>query len=256
MLFKDTVFIGIDPPSGEKSLTYAALDQDLNLLAMARGDISAVSAFAGGQKSAYVAVNAPRSLNQGLMKKESVRNLLSPQPNPGRWTEFRVAEYILRQKNIRIPNTPTALESCQGWMRTGFTLYRRLKELGFQDFPANNHPQQVIEVYPHAAYTVLIKKIPFLKKTLEGRLQRQLLLHSLSVNVPDPMRVFEEFTRYKILRGDLPLEGLFTVEELEAIIAAYTAWKAAKEPDEITRVGDPKEGEIILPSVDIKPKYF
>ncbi|MGB2964071.1 MAG: DUF429 domain-containing protein [Anaerolineales bacterium] len=256
MLFQDTVFIGIDPPSGEKSLTYAALDQDLNLIAMARGDISAVSAFAGGQKSTYVAINAPRSLNQGLMKKESVRNSLSPQPNPGRWTAFRVAEYILRQKNIRIPNTPATLESCQGWMKTGFTLYRRLTELGFQVFPANNHPQQLIEVYPHAAYTVLIKKIPFLKKTLEGRLQRQLLLHSLSVEVPDPMRVFEEFTRYKILRGDLPLEGLFSVEELEAMIAAYTAWKAAKEPDEITRVGDPKEGEIILPSVDIKPKYF
>ena len=256
MLFKDTVFIGIDPPSGQKSLTYAALDKDLNLIALARGDISAVSAFAGGQKSAYVAVNAPRSLNQGLMKKESVRNSLSPQPNPGRWTAFRVAEYILRQKNIRIPNTPANLESCQGWMKTGFTLYRRLKELDFQFFPANDHPQQLIEVYPHAAYTVLIKKIPFLKKNLEGRLQRQLLLHSLSVEVPDPMRIFEEFTRYKILRGDLPLEGLFSVEELEAMIAAYTAWKAVKEPDDITRVGDPKEGEIILPSVDIKPKYF
>ncbi len=34
MLFKDTVFIGIDPPSGEKSLTYAALDKELNLIAM------------------------------------------------------------------------------------------------------------------------------------------------------------------------------------------------------------------------------
>ena len=31
MLFKDMVFIGIDPPSGETSLTYAALDQELNL---------------------------------------------------------------------------------------------------------------------------------------------------------------------------------------------------------------------------------
>ena len=29
MLFKEAVFIGIDPPSGEKSLTYAALDKDL-----------------------------------------------------------------------------------------------------------------------------------------------------------------------------------------------------------------------------------
>ena len=114
----------------------------------------------------------------------------------------------------------------------------------------------MLEIYPHAAYTVLLKKIPFLKKTLEGRIQRQLILHSLSLAVPDPMRIFEEFTRFKILQGQLPLEGLFSVEELEAVIAAYTAWKAAVEPDEITRVGDPKEGEIVIPSRDLKPKYY
>ncbi len=256
MLFKDTVFIGIDPPSGEKSLTYAALDQELNLIALARDDISTVSAFAGGQKSSFVAVNAPRRVNQGLMNKESVRNSLSPQPNPGRWTSFRVAEYTLFQRNIRIPNTPGDLESCPGWMRTGFTLYQRLEELGYQDFPAENHKQQLLEVYPHAAYTVLLKKIPFLKKTMVGRLQRQLILHSLSVDVPDPMRIFEEFTRYKILQGQLPLEGLFSMEQLEALIAAYIAWKAAVEPEEITRVGDPKEGEIILPGTDLKSKYY
>ncbi len=256
MLFKDMVFIGIDPPSGETSLTYAALDQELNLIALARGEISAVSAFAGGQKAAFVAVNAPRRLNQGLMKKDSIRDALIPQPNPGRWVSFRVAEYTLFQKNIRIPNTPDTVDSCPGWMRTGFKLYRRLQDLGFRDFPIDNHQQQVLEVYPHAAYTVLLKKIPFLKKTFEGRLQRQLILHSLSVDIPDPMRIFEEFTRYKILQGQLPLEGLLSVEELEALIAAYTAWKAAIEPDEITRVGEPKEGEIILPSAELKPKYF
>lgn len=256
MLFKDTVFIGIDPPSSEKSLTYAALDQDLNLIALSRADISEVSAFAGGQKAAFVAVNAPRRLNQGLMKQESIRNSLSPQPNPGRWTAFRLAEYTLFQKNIRITNTPSDLNSCPGWMRNGFTLYRNLIEFGYQDFPLEKHEKQMLEVYPHAAFTVLLKRVPFLKKTLEGRLQRQLLLHSLSVDVPDPMRIFEEFTRYKILRGQLPLEGLFSVEELESLIAAYTAWKAAVEPDEVTRMGNPKEGEIILPSTDLKLKYY
>jgi predicted RNase H-like nuclease len=190
------------------------------------------------------------------MKKDSIRDALTPQPNPGRWISFRVSEYTLFQKNIRIPNTPDRVDSCPGWMRTGFKMYRRLQDLGFRDFPEDNHQQQVLEVYPHAAYTVLLKKVPFLKKTLEGRLQRQLILHSLSVDIPDPMRIFEEFTRYKILQGQLPLEGLLSVEELEALIAAYTAWKAAIEPDEITRVGEPKEGEIILPSAELKPKYF
>jgi predicted RNase H-like nuclease len=167
-----------------------------------------------------------------------------------------VAEYTLFQKNIRIPNTPDELNSCSGWMKTGFKFYRRLEEFGFKDYPKEKYQQQVLEVYPHAAYTVLLKRVPFLKKTLEGRLQRQLILHSLSVDVPDPMRIFEEFTRYKILQGLLPLEGLFSVEEMEALVAAFTAWKAAVEPDDIIRVGDPKEGEIILPSAVLKSKYY
>jgi hypothetical protein len=255
MLFKDTLFIGIDPPSGEAALTYAALDGELNLVALARADLSTLAAFVGGQAGAFVGVNAPRRLNQGLMKKESFREGLTPRPNPGRWTTFRVAEYLLFQKNIRIPKTPEKLGDCPGWMKTGFSLYRRLEELGFKDHPAGDHTQQLLEVYPHAAYTVLLKRIPFLKRNLEGRLQRQLLLHSLSLAVPDPMRIFEEITRYKIIQGQLPLDGLFSVEELEALMAAYTAWKVATEPGEITRLGDAREGVITIPAGVLKSKY-
>jgi len=255
MLFKDSLFIGIDPPSGEKSLTYAALDKDLNLIALGREDLTGVVAFVGGQKAAYVGVNAPRRLNQGLMKKDSIRDRLTPRPNPGRYTAFRVVEYNLIQKNIRIPKTPDKVNLCPGWMKNGFLLYKRLEELGFKDSPAEDHKFQMLEVYPHASYTAMLKKIPFLKKTLEGRLQRQLLLHSLSVDVPDPMRLFEEITRYKIIQGQLPLDGLYSVEELEALIAAYTAWKAASEPDDISLVGERNEGEIVIPVKELKLKY-
>lgn len=255
MLFKDTVFIGIDPSCGEDSLTYAVLDKDLNLLALSQQKLNTVSAFVGGQKSAVVGVNAPRHLNQGLMKQDSVRDGLKPRPTPERYTAFRVAEYLLFQRNIRIPRTPAKISDCPGWMRVGFKLYRNLEEMGFVDYPAKDKGQLILEVYPHGAYTVLLERIPFLKRTLEGRLQRQLLLHSLSINVPDPMRVFEEFTRYKIIQGQLPLEGLYSIEELEALMAAYLAWKAASKPDEISLVGDPREGQIILPAKDLKPKY-
>ena len=140
-------------------------------------------------------------------------------------------------------------------MQVGFKLYRNLEEMGFGDYPQQEEGQSTLEVYPHGAYTVLLGRIPFLKKTLEGRLQRQLLLHSLSVAVPDPMGIFEEITRYKILQGELPLEGLFSLEELEALMAAYLAWKAISEPDEISLVGDSREGQIVLPVKDLKPKY-
>ncbi len=256
MLFKDSVFIGIDPTSGSKSLTYAVLDPELNLVAMGKETLTGVAAFVGGQKAAHVGINSPRRLNQGLMKKDSVRDRLRPQPKPGRYIGYRVAEYELIQHNIRIPKTPDKVDLCPGWMKTGLLLYKRLEEMGFKDFPAGDHPLQMFEVYPHAAYTSLLKRIPYLKKTLEGRLQRQLLLHSLNLFVPDPMRIFEEVTRYKIIQGKMPLEWLYSVEELEALMAAYLAWKAAVKPDELGVVGDPKEGEIVLPVKELKPKYL
>ena len=70
------------------------------------------------------------------------------------------------------------------------------------------------------------------------------------------MRLFEEITRYKIMQGDLSLDDLFSVEELEAIIAAYLAWKAAKDPEEITMIGKRNEGEIVIPVKQLKPKYY
>jgi hypothetical protein len=255
MLFKDTVFIGIDPSSGEDSLTYAVLDTDLHILALSQQKLNTVSAFVGGQKTAVVGVNAPRRLNQGLMKQDAVRDSLKPKPNPGRYTAFRVAEYLLIQHNIRIPRTPAKLSNCPGWMQVGFKLYRNLEEMGFEDYPSKDKGQLILEIYPHAAYTVLLDRIPFLKKTLEGRLQRQLLLHSLDVAVPDPMDIFEEITRYKILQGELPLEGLHSVEELEALMAAYLAWKAATQPKAVNLLGDRRDGQVVLPLKDLKPKY-
>lgn len=255
MLFNHAVFIGIDPTAGERPITYAAIDHDLKLLALSQGDINAVLAYSGGQKAAVVAINGPRRPNQGLMETESYRQALNPQPKPGRWTSFRVAEYLLFQKNIRIPMTASSAVECPTWMQVSFNLYRRLGEFGYQEYPSEGANQQTLEVYPHASFTTLLERIPFQKHSLEGRLQRQLVLHSNAMDVPDPMRIFEEITRYRILQGVLPLNRLYSAEELDALVAAYTAWFAAHHAEEVTRIGDPQEGEIILPGSNLKKKY-
>ncbi|MGD2156126.1 MAG: DUF429 domain-containing protein [Anaerolineales bacterium] len=255
MFFDHTTFIGIDPTAGQRPITYAALDIDLRLLALGEGDIEEVTAFAGGQKSAYVAVSAPRRPNQGLMKSPEVRETLSPVPRPGRWSGFRVVEYQLFQHNIRIPRTPSKVKDCPNWMRLGFDLYQRLVRLGYKSYPASESPCQVLEVYPHAAFTVLLERLPFPKRSLEGRLQRQLILHSKALEIPDPMRIFEEITRYRMLQGVLPLDGLYNHEELEALVGAFTAWMAVNRPEEVSILGDPEEGQIVLPMAKIQEKY-
>lgn len=255
MLFTGTIFIGIDPTAGKRPMVYAALDQDLRILALDKGSFDEITAFVGGQQSAFVAINSPRQPNQGLMKRDEIRETLKPVPRPGRWRGFRVAEYQLRQRNIHIMRTCSQVHTCPKWMQTGFDIYRRLEFLGFHHFPSADHPLQILEVYPHGAYTALLGLIPFLKNSLEGRLQRQLILHNQGLDIPDPMRFFEEITRYRILTGVLHMEGLYTASQLDALVAAFTARLVAASPPEVTILGHPEEGQIVLPVSQLNPKY-
>lgn len=256
MLFDQTVFIGIDPTASGRGITCTALDQHLQVITRIEDDLNSILAFVGGHRSAVVAVNAPRRPNQGLMADDAFRAGLEPQPPPGRWGAFRAAEYLLFQKNIRIPMTPGTEEDCPGWMQTGFKIFRKLEELGFQTYPAPQARRQTLEVYPHGSFTVLLDCIPFKKNTLEGRLQRQLILHSRALAIPDPMRFFEEITRYRILQGVLPLDRLYSPSALDALAGAYTARLAVKDSgNQVTRIGSPEEGEIILPAGELRVTY-
>ena len=255
MLFNETSFIGIDPNAGKWPMAYAALDRELRLIAMDTGDIETITAYVAGQQSAFVAISSPRRPNQGFMRQEEIRNGLNPVPRPGRWQGYRVAEYQLRQHNIHIMGTPRKVEECPEWMKIGFKVYRRLESMGSYDFPAGEKSPQIMETYPHAVYTVLLGLSPYPKTSLEGRLQRQLALHNQGLDIPDPMRVFEEITRYRILKGMLELEGLFSSPMLDALASAYTAWVAAISPEETTTFGHPDEGKIILPVPSLNEKY-
>ncbi|MFM8320930.1 MAG: DUF429 domain-containing protein [Chloroflexota bacterium] len=253
MLFSKTTFLGIDPTAGEKPFVYAALDNDLRLLALGGGNIDDMLAFAAGQAACVAAVCAPPRPNQGLMRREGVRAALSPAPHPGRWENCRVADYQLRLYQLSIPATPDQESACSGWMRMGFSLHRRLAELDYCAYPQAGE-RQALEVYPYACYAALLERLPFPKHTLEGRLQRQLALFERKLGVPDPMDFFEEVTRHRLLRGILPLEMLYSAGELDALAAAYTAWLAAVHPEQISLLGDPGEGQVVLPTA--APKLY
>jgi hypothetical protein len=248
-------YVGIDPTAGQQPFTYATLDGDLRLLALDQGDLEEVLAFVAGQRQAFVAVCAPCRPGQGLMARSEVREHLVPPPRPGRWATFRIAEYLLRQHNINCPRTPESETDSPAWMRMGFNLYRRLESFGYQSYPADDTLLQWLEVYPHASYCALLGLTPFPKHTLEGRIQRQLVLHNLQLHVADPMDFFEEITAHRLLQGVLPMKYVYTPGELDALVAAYTAWLAANHPDQILSMGHPDEGQITLPVAELKHKY-
>lgn len=251
MLFTDSVFVGIDPTSSHQSYTFAALDKGMNLVALADGELDDVTAFLGGQSSAIVAVNAPSGVNRGLVREKKKEMFKSART---RASGFRVAELELRNRGIAVSGTPSTVAACPAWVQAGFALYRKLEKMGFKKYPAENAAHQLMEAQPHAAFCVMAGSAPHSKPSLEGKIQRQLLLYEAGLRIKDPMDFFEEITRHKMLRGIWPHDLLYLPEQLDAMVAAYTAWLAFNKPESVTMVGDKKEGEIVIPDNQLKEK--
>jgi predicted RNase H-like nuclease len=169
--------------------------------------------------------------------------------------DFRVAEYQLRQHGISCYKTPADEKACPNWMKMGFQLYQRLERMGYHPFPARGHDLQYLEAYPHASFCTLLERTPLPKQTLEGRIQRQLVLHQQKMDIPDPMDLLKAITPQRLLEGEWPLDKLYSPGELDALVAAYTAWQAANQPDQVTPMGDDAEGLVILPVAELKRRY-
>jgi hypothetical protein len=253
MLFTDSAFIGITPISGHKSFTYIALDKDLNLLALADGEMDDVTAFIAGQSTATVAVNSPAGVNRGLVREVVKSKMLTPYQI--RRTAMRLVEHELRERGIAVTKTPASVELCPAWMQVGFELHRKLGKMGFDKYPEDDSTHLVLEVNSHACHCVLAGQVPLVRSSLEGRLQRQLVLYEQGLCIKDPMDFFEEITRYKISKGILPMDLLYQPDQLDALAAAYTAWSVIERPDKISCIGDVREGQIVLPVAELKDKY-
>jgi predicted nuclease with RNAse H fold len=242
------VFIGIDPTAGRRPINYAILDDDLRLMTCGLGKLDKVLEVVKSYPAAVVAVDAPQSPNAGLMAAKAHRQKYGLSLDSTAWANYKVCEFELRRRGIRLYNTPGEVEAAPKWMQLGFELYDELRAEGFVLYqPGRQAARQFMEVHPHACYTVLLGHLPFQKDSLEGRLQRQLLLFQEGLNVPDAMNSFEEITRHHLLEGHLNLADLRTHDELDALVSAYTAYLAAHYPKRVTLVGDEKEGQIVVP---------
>jgi hypothetical protein len=115
-------------------------------------------------------------------------------------------------------------------VRKGFSLYQGLEAFGYQTFPQADGPHQLLETQSEAVFWRLLKGKAPLPNSLEGRLQRQLILYSIEMPVPDAMDFFLEITRFKLMQGELPDQDIHTYEELNALAAAHIAWQAGHEP--------------------------
>ena len=243
-----TTCIGIDIAPSRRPFSYAALDSEKRLLAMGQCQILELLAYTSGQQQAVIALNAPFRPNQALMQQDEVRNSLSPRPKANHWTDLRVAEYQLHAVGITVPHTPAREKDCHGWQQHGFTLAHNFADYGFRQYAlSEDAPLQMLETQTDAIFHLITGHAPAEDRLLEGRLQRQLLLHEHDIPVTDPMDLFEEITRFRLLKGELAINNVLSTGELNALTAAWLAWTAVNEPDKIQKFGMAQEGEIVLP---------
>jgi hypothetical protein len=254
MMDKSTVYIGIDPTAGRRSLAVAVLGADLRVRALRAATFEEAVEIALGYPAAVCGVDAPIGPNAGLLADPAYRAGVGLNPTAARYRAYRVGEYELRRRGIYIYNTPLDADDLPGWMREGRRLYDRLRAGGYATYPAEG-PRRMFETYPHAVFAVLAGTAPYTKQSLEGLLQRQLILYEAGVDVPDPMRALEEMTRYRIKTSRVNFDGVLPHDHLDALSAAYTAYVLDREPDRITAVGDPAEGYIVVPAPTLLDSY-
>ncbi|HSG26056.1 MAG TPA: DUF429 domain-containing protein [Anaerolineales bacterium] len=247
MLFSECSYIGVDLSSGKKTIQYAAIDDQLELLALAQGDLNHLLTFLRSQQQAALAIHGPARPNQGILIDAERREEYLIPMSKGRPGNMRVAEYALRKQHLPTYRTPANSAEAPSWMQTSFKLYSLLPEAGYHPYKSEQPLQRTyMEVIPETCFVAWLEGKILPASTLHGRMQRQMVLYEEGLKVADPMTYFEEITRYRILQGILPKDIIYPTNALTALTAAYMAWVATKQPGSIAMVGIPEEGQIAV----------
>jgi hypothetical protein len=137
---------------------------------------------------------------------------------------------------INLPSLKRAQE-----MHTSFK--KKLVQEGFKSYLNQSSARQFFETDAQDCFHTLSGHKLLPRRTLEGRLQRSAVLYEQGLQITDPVDIFEEITRYKLIQGILPLENIYSSQELDALVAAYLAWIAFNRPGQIV-----VKGEFVLPA--------
>jgi hypothetical protein len=135
------------------------------------------------------------------------------------------------------------LPSLKRVQETYTDLKKQLVQAGFKLYSNKSSTKQLLETSAQDCFHILSGHNLLPKRTLEGRLQRSAVLYEQGLQIVDPVDIFEEITRYKLVQGILPLENIYSSKELDALVAAYLAWMAVNRPGQIVL-----QGEFVLPA--------
>jgi hypothetical protein len=247
MLFSENTYIGVDLSPGKNSIQYTAINDQLELIALAQGDLNQLLTFLRSQQQTTLAIHGPARPNQRILVDAERREQYLIPLGKGRPGNMRVAEYTLRKHRLPTYRTPAQSKDAPLWMQTSFKLYDALPGIGYHPYEQEQPLQRkYMEVIPEISFKAWVNGSILPANTLHGRMQRQLILYDLGLKVADPMSFFEEITRFRLLQGILPKDIVYSAPAQTALAAAYMAWLAETQPNTLTLVGVPDEGQITL----------
>lgn len=232
-------YIGIDVQAAQKPYFYSALNSNLEIIACGHGRLEDVTAYLAGQSSALVAVNGPVCLPQN-----SVQIGLFEAGDLTGHPAARSGDRELEARGFFDLAVPEHAKKAPLWVDRSLVLAEALKKL---EYTMDGGRRIYLETQSDAAYWLAAGVVPYDSRSLEGRLQRQMLLWEFGLPVKDPMNFLEEFTRFRLRTSQVPMEQILPGHELRAMIAASTAWLVDNHPERVEHFGAVNAGEIILP---------
>lgn len=232
-------YIGIDVQAVQKPYFYTALNSSLEIIACGHGRLEDVTAYLAGQSSALVAVNGPVCLPQN-----SVQIGLFESGDESVHPPARGGDRELEARGFHELAIPDHAKKVPLWVERSVVLAEALKKL---EYTVEDSRRIYFETQCDAAYWLAAGVMPYESRSLEGRLQRQLLLWEFGLPLKDPMNFLEEFTRFRLRTSQVPMDQILPGHELRAMIAASTAWLMDNHPKRVEHFGTINAGEIILP---------
>ena len=206
------------------------------------------------QQPENIAVDAPSKQNIGLVPGH--REFYGIPED--RYENFRIAEVLLRMKNIGLYNTPQ--ENPPMWMEVGWDLYAQLGNMNYNlwDTPGvpTLAPNMMLEVHPHASVVVGLGWIPQRKQTLAGQLERAAYLrrecHELDIAVEGTLLAVDQLaqlqgvvTTWDTIVADGINLPLLSHDQLDAIAGLTTVVRAVR--GDAFAVGHQDDGVIVVP---------
>ncbi|MGB7539522.1 MAG: DUF429 domain-containing protein [Anaerolineales bacterium] len=249
----EKVFAGVDLSTSRRGLTVALLTSRLDVRSLKLQSLDETIEELAACREIAVAVGGP------LHPCAPNADPDPPKGDPPRERiprRTRAADGELSRRGIPV-RRPSARESdAPARIRCGFELARQLTARGFTEGKDGCAEARVLlEAHPAGCAAVMLGRLPYGRGTLEGRIQRQLALLRERVGLPDPMDALEELTAHHILSGRMELKGILGAGELDALLAAFTAWRAHAHPESVAWLGDAADGWLCLPGKELMEKY-